>query len=92
MQDGSIDITISVPASLADSGAAARARLLLVLDAVRRDLMTFRAAAQALDIAPDQLLDIAREHGVPVTRYERADLEGDLSTLAKLERLRASGG
>jgi hypothetical protein len=89
VQSDSVELTITVPASLADPGAADRARVLLVLDAVRSEKMTWRAAASALSIAPDRLLDLARLHGVPVLRYESIDLNDDLSTLAKLERGRA---
>lgn len=84
----SVELTISVPASLADADAAVRARVLLVLDAVRTDRMTWRAAAAALDIAPERLLELARAHGVPVVRYESGDLAEDLSTLAKFESRR----
>ena len=91
MQTDSVELTIRVPASLADAGTAERARILLVLDAVRSEKMTWRAAAAALGIAPDRLLDLARDHGVPVVRYESVDLRDDLSALAKLERGRASG-
>ena len=88
METDSVELTIRVPASLADPEAAERAR---VLDAVRHEKMTWRAAAAALDIAPDRLLDLAREHSVPVVRYEASDLHDDLATLAKLERGRTSG-
>ena len=73
MQTDSVELTITVPASLADADAGERARALLVLDAVRSDRMTWRGAAAALGIAPDQLLELARVHGVPVVRYESAD-------------------
>lgn len=92
MQTGSVELTITVPASLADADAPERARLLLVLDAVRAEKMTWRAAADALDVAPDRLLDLAKEHGVPVVRYEAASLTEDLSTLDKLQRRRVAGG
>jgi len=91
VQIDSVQLTISVPASLADADAGERARALLVLDAVRRERMTWRAAAAALDIAPEQLLELARAHGVPVVRYESSDLRDDLSALAELERRRSSG-
>ncbi len=91
MHTDSVELTITVPASLADADAGERARALLVLDAVRSDRMTWRAAAAALGIAPDQLLELARVHGVPVVRYESADLHDDLSALAKLERRRSPG-
>ena len=91
METNSVELTIRVPASLADPEAAERARLLLVLDAVRHEKMTWRAAAAALDIAPDHLLELARDHGVPVVRYEPSDLRDDLATLAQLERGRTSG-
>jgi hypothetical protein len=86
-----VELTITVPASLADDNVAERARVLLILDAVRSERMTWRAAASALRIAPDELLDLARAHGVPIVRYEVRDLQDDLSTLAKLERRHASG-
>ena len=91
VQTDSVELTIQVPASLADAGAGERARVLLVLDAVRSERMTWRAAASALDVAPDRLLELARAHGVPTVRYESGDLHEDLSTLAKLERGRTSG-
>ena len=91
METNSVELTIRVPASLADPEAAERARVLLVLDAVRQEKMTWRAAAAALDIAPDRLLELARDHGVPVVRFEAGDLRDDLATLAKLERGRPSG-
>lgn len=86
MATDSVELTITVPASLADPEAAERARVLLVLDAVRRERLTWRSAAAALNIAPDRLLDLARDHGVPIVRYESRDLREDLVTLAKLER------
>lgn len=91
METKSVELTIRVPASLADPEAAERARVLLVLDAVQHERMTWRAAAAALDIAPDRLLDLARDHGLPVVRYETSDLRDDLATLAELERGRTSG-
>ena len=92
METNSVEMTIRVPASLADSETPERARLLLVLDAVRHERMSWRAAAATLDIAPDHLFDLAREHGVPVIRYQPRDLHDDLATLDKLERRRTSGG
>ena len=91
MQTDSVELTIKVPASIADADAGERARVLLVLDAVRSEKMTWRAAAAALGVAPDRLLELARAHGVPTVRYDSADLREDLSTLAKLERGRTSG-
>jgi hypothetical protein len=91
MGSDSVELTITVPASLADPEAAERARVLLVLDAVRRERLTWRSAAAALNIAPDRLLDLARDHCVPVVRYESRDLRDDLMTLDKLERGSTSG-
>ena len=91
MRTDSVEITVEVPASLADVHAAERARVLLVLDAVRTEKMTWRAAAVALGIAPDALLELARGHGVPVVRYESSDLHEDLATLAKIEGSRTTG-
>jgi hypothetical protein len=91
VQIDSVELTITVPASLADADTAERARVLLVLDAVRSERMTWRAAAVALGIAPDRLLDLTRDYGAPVVHYESDDLSHDLSALAKLERGRASG-
>ncbi len=91
MQTDYVELTIKVPASLADADAGERARVLLVLDAVRSERMTWRAAAAALGVAPDRLLELARAHGVSTVHYDSADLREDLSTLAKLERRRMSG-
>jgi predicted HTH domain antitoxin len=84
VDSGCVQITIDVPAALADEGTAARARVLLVLDAVRSELMTWRAAARALGLAPSAFLDLARDHGVPVSRYSATDLVEDLATLDQL--------
>lgn len=84
MQPDSVQITIDVPAALADSGAGERARVLLVLDAVRSERMTWRAGARALGLAPSAFLDLARDHGVPVVRYSASDLAQDLSTLDRI--------
>ncbi len=84
MQPDAVAITASVPAALADSGVAERARWLLVLDAVRSERMTWRAAARALGLAPATFLDVARDHGVPVSRISAADLATDLASLDKL--------
>ena len=83
-------LTISIPASLADADAAERARVLLVLDAVHAERMTWRAAAEALGVAPDRLLDLARAHGVSVVRYDSSDLAEDLATLGSIERGRTT--
>lgn len=91
MRVESVNLTISVPSALADASTADLARLLLILDGVRSERMTWRAAARALDIAPDHLLDLARDHGVAVVRYEPADLADDLDTLNKLRRLDEHG-
>ena len=82
---------VTVPASLADAGAPARARLLLVLDALRCERMSPSAAARALGVALDHFLDLAREHGVPVVRYDASDLADDLAALAKLEQIPSVG-
>lgn len=84
MQTDSVQVTISVPASLADSGAGERARVLLVLDAVRSERITWRAAASVLGLAPSAFMDLAREHGVPVVRASATDIAEDLATLAML--------
>ncbi|HEY3233066.1 MAG TPA: hypothetical protein VGJ84_00025 [Polyangiaceae bacterium] len=91
MQTNSVELTVMMPASFADADAAERKRVLLVLDAMRSERITWRAAAATLGIAPERLLDLAREHGVPVVRYESTDLHDDLTKLAKLERGRAPG-
>lgn len=89
VQSDSVELKITVPAAVADAGAPERARLLLVLDAVRSERMSWRAAARALDIAPEAFLELARAHGTPIVRYDDAALRDDLSTLAKLEQSRA---
>lgn len=89
MQADSVQITISVPAALAEPGAGDRARVLLVLDAVRSERMSWRAGARALGLAPSAFLDLARDHGVPVVRPAESDLAEDLATLERLGRPRA---
>jgi hypothetical protein len=64
--------------------------VLLVLDAVRSELMTWRAGARALGLAPSAFLDLARDHGVPVTRYSASDLVEDLATLDRIAPRRPS--
>ena len=91
MRHDSVALTIHVPASLADEDAAERASLLFLIDAVRRERLTWRAAAEAAGVAPERFLDLAREHGVPVVRYEALDMREDLSTLSKIERARSAG-
>lgn len=89
MQGDSVQITISVPAALAEPGAGDRARLLLVLDAVRGERRSWRAGARALGLAPSAFLDLARDHGVPQERPVQAELAEDLATLDRSGRLRA---
>lgn len=84
MQADSVQITISVPAALAEPGAGDRARVLLVLDAVRSERMSWRAAARALGLAPATFLDVARDHGVPVVRVSASDVAEDLQALDAL--------
>jgi hypothetical protein len=91
MQTDAVDLIISVPASIADAGAAERARVLLVLDAVRTERMTWRAAAVALEIAPERLLELARTHGIPVVHYGAGDLAHDLATLELFEGQHGTG-
>jgi predicted HTH domain antitoxin len=88
VQADSVQITISVPASLAEPGAGDRARVLLVLDAVRSERISWREGARALGLAPSAFLDIARDHGVPVIRYDESALVEDLETLDRLTRSR----
>ena len=90
MQADSVQITISVPAPLAEPGAGDRARLLLVLDAVRSERLTWRAGARALGLAPSAFLDLAKEHGVPVLRPSESDVAHDLATLERLDRARGA--
>lgn len=88
MQSGSVRITITVPSALAEPGAGDRARVLLVLDGVRSERISWRAAARALGLAPSAFLDLAKEHGVPVERPSDADLARDLATLDRIRSAR----
>jgi len=54
VQTDHVELTVKVPAALADADAGERARVLLVLDAVRSERMTWRVAATALGVAPDR--------------------------------------
>jgi hypothetical protein len=79
-----VRITVDVPATLADEGTPAKAKLLLVLDAVRSERIGWRAGALALGLSLADFLDIAREHGVPISRADVDELREDLSTLDHL--------
>ena len=79
-----VQITLSLPAELAEPGAAERARLLLALDAVRSERISWREGARILGLAPCAFLDLARDHGVPTDRVDMADLAEDLTTLQLL--------
>ncbi len=88
MQAEPVHIAFSVPAGVAGPGAGERARLLLVLDAVRCERITWRAGAAALGLAPSAFLDVARDHGVPIVRVDPSDLDADFATLDRLARQR----
>jgi hypothetical protein len=79
-----VQITFDVPAAAAGPDAAARARQLLLLDAVRCSRMDWRAAARELDLSLSAFLDLAREHHVPVVKYALDDWQGDQAALQKL--------
>ena len=84
MQGDGVLITIEIPAALAGADAADRARRLLVLDAVRLGRITWRAAARELGLELSAFLDLAREHGVPVARYEMRDWLDERATVERL--------
>lgn len=88
MQGEPVHIAFSVPAGVAGPGAGERARLLLVLDAVRSERITWRAGAAALGLAPSACLDVARDHGVAIVRVDASDLDADFATLDRLARPR----
>lgn len=88
MQRSPVRIAFSLPAAVAGPGAGERARLLLVLDAVRSERITWREGAAALGLAPSAFLDLARDHGVPVVRVGPSDLDADFATLDRLARPR----
>jgi len=92
VQADSVELIVTVPRAVADPGAGERARVLLVLDAVRTERITWRAAARALGLAPSAFLDLARAHGVPVTRIAAEDIAADLAALDRIVPPRASGG
>ena len=93
MQDDTVRVCIDIPAGLADEETAARAKKLLVLDAVRSERMSWRAAARALGLSPSDFLDLAREHGIPVVRYDDvSDLREDLTTLDRVIRRPSGAG
>jgi predicted HTH domain antitoxin len=79
-----IQVTVDVPAALADEQTPARAKVLLVLDAVRSERMGWRAAASALGVSLSEFLDMAQEHGVPISRADLEDLRQDLETLDRI--------
>ena len=79
-----VHITLSLPAELAEPGVGDRARLLLVLDAVRSERFSWREGARMLGLAPSAFLDLARDHDVPVMRVDASMLDEDLATLSAL--------
>ena len=91
MSRTSVSVTVEVPAARADERTAERARTLLVLDAVRSERLPWRAAARELGLSPAEFLDLARESGVPVVRYDVGDWRDEAATLDHLERRRSSG-
>lgn len=88
MQADSVRITISIPATLAQPGVGDRARVLLVLDAVRSERISWREGAYALGLAPSAFLDLARDHEVPIVQLRESDLTEDFATLDQLTRTR----
>lgn len=84
MEADPVHIAFSVPATVAGPGAGDRARLLLVLDAVRSERITWREGAAALGLAPSAFLDLARDQGVAASRVDAADVEADFATLDRL--------
>jgi predicted HTH domain antitoxin len=84
MSHDSVSVTVEVPSVVADDRTAERARILLVLDAVRAERLSWRAAARVLGLSPAELLDLAARHGVPVVRYDVADWQVDRATLERL--------
>ena len=81
-----VHLAFSVPAAVAGHGGADRARLLLMLDAVRSDRIPWRHGATVLGLAPSAFLDLARDHGVPVVHVDAGDLQADFATLDRLTR------
>lgn len=76
-----MQVTIDIPEAIADPGAPERARLLLVLDAVRSERLSEAQAASALGVSRDGLVQLAHRHGVPIVQYGLAELEDDLRRL-----------
>lgn len=86
MHGDSVLITIEIPAVLAGTDTASRARRLLALDAVRLGRITWRTAARELGLSSSAFLDLAREQGIPVARYEMNDWLGERATVERLGR------
>ena len=79
-----LQITIEVPAPLAGQSPgvlADRARLLLVVDAVRAGLLTRSGAARALHIPLDEFLIEAGRHGLYAIDYDLDDFRRELEGL-----------
>jgi hypothetical protein len=83
-REGSVTVTVEVPERLADARTAALARELLVLDAVRSERLSWRAGAVELGLSPWEFLDLARDHGVPVARFDLSDWQDDMKALERL--------
>lgn len=84
MQPGPVQIEFTAPAGVAGPDAGERARLLLVLDAVRSERITWREGAAALGHHPSAFLDLAMDHSAPVVRVDSHVLDVDFATLDRL--------
>lgn len=76
-----LQITVDVPAPLADIPAAElaeRARLLLVLEEVRTGRLSRAGAARALDMPLDDLLVVAGQHGIYAIDQDLDDFRREL--------------
>ena len=89
MQSGAVVVTVEVPAAVAGPDAAARARRLLILDAVRAERITWRAGARELGLDVSAFLDLARELGIPVARYDMDDWVHERGVVERLGRMPA---
>lgn len=84
-----MEITVEIPAPLTGHSSeelARRARLLLVIDEVRVGRLTRAAAARALDMALDDFLVEAGQHGLYAIDYDIDDFKQELGSVSKSRR------
>ena len=84
-----LEIRVQIPGPLSGQPTdelAKRARLLLVIDEVRAGRLTRTVAARALDMAVDEFLIEAGQHGLYAIDHDIEDFKRELGAIPKGQR------